>query len=51
VATNPIKGVTDPAFKKQVAGWRSDKDGLGWVWQCNTFSHWCIVRSLARPLQ
>lgn len=46
MATNPIQGVTDPQFKKQVAGWKSEKDGLGWVWQCNTFSHWCIVRSL-----
>lgn len=43
VFCEPMKALTDPEFKKQHTGWRSDKDKLGWVWQCNVFGHWCLV--------
>ncbi|CDZ96536.1 C-3 keto reductase [Phaffia rhodozyma] len=49
--TDPIKGMTDPEFKKQYQGWKSEKDGLGWVWQCNVFSHWCITKALLPHIQ
>jgi 3-keto steroid reductase len=41
--TDPIGALTNPRFKKQEAGWKTEKDGLGWVWQCSVFGHWCIV--------
>ncbi|KAL7417321.1 hypothetical protein BDY24DRAFT_166273 [Mrakia frigida] len=53
--TNPVKCLTDPDFKLQETGWKSEKDGMGWVWQCGVFGHWCIANSflpllLASPL-
>ncbi|KAG8745779.1 hypothetical protein FRC10_007041 [Ceratobasidium sp. 414] len=37
--------VTAPGFKIQGSGEMSD-DGLGWVWQCNVFGHYVLVRAL-----
>ncbi|KAG8678326.1 hypothetical protein FRC09_019928, partial [Ceratobasidium sp. 395] len=37
--------MTAPGFKLQATGKMSD-DGLGWVWQCNVFGHYILVRAL-----
>ncbi|KAF8607478.1 NAD(P)-binding protein [Ceratobasidium sp. AG-I] len=37
--------ITAPGFKLQAIGEMSD-DGLGWVWQCNVFGHYTLVRAL-----
>lgn len=42
--TEPIVAVTFPIYKKQHTGVMSS-DGLGWVWQCNVFGHYLLVRS------
>ena len=40
----PFEFVTHPRFNIQRSAMMSD-DGLGWVWQCNVFGHYVIVRS------
>lgn len=42
--TEPINAVTAPRFYTQNQGEMS-VDGLGWVWQCNMFAHYSLVRS------
>lgn len=44
LATEPIAALTTPKFYRENQGELS-VDGLGWVWQCNVFAHYCIVRS------
>jgi 3-keto steroid reductase len=39
----PFEFVTHPRFNIQRSAMMSD-DGLGWVWQCNVFGHYVIVR-------
>ena len=43
VLTSPMQAVTAPMFYSQNAGELS-VDGLGWVWQCNVFGHFAMVR-------
>lgn len=38
----PLVSVTVTEYKRQVSGRMSD-DGLGYVWQCNVFSHYVLV--------
>ncbi len=40
--------VTHPRYNIQRTAILSD-DGLGWVWQCNVFGHYVIVRPLPPP--
>jgi hypothetical protein len=42
---SPFKVVTHPGFYSQHIGMMSD-DGLGWVWQCNVFRHYILVRPI-----
>jgi len=44
VFTDFIGAFTAPTFIKQHVGELS-VDGLGWVWQCNLFGHYALVRS------
>ena len=37
-----------PTYVVQSTGLTSD-DGLGWVWQCNVFGHYVLVRPCALP--
>ncbi|KAF7978290.1 hypothetical protein HWV62_875 [Athelia sp. TMB] len=46
--TEPITAVTAPRYYRQREG-EVSADGLGWVWQCNVFGHYCLFRSL-QPL-
>ena len=41
--SRPVAGVTVTEYKKQFCG-RLSEDGLGFVWQCNVFSHYILVR-------
>ncbi|KAJ2921629.1 hypothetical protein H1R20_g15464, partial [Candolleomyces eurysporus] len=41
--TDPKGAVTTPLYYSQHSGELSI-DGLGWVWQCNVFSHFAMVR-------
>lgn len=43
VLTDLKAAVTSPGFKIQTAG-KISGDGLGWVWQCNVFGHYVLVR-------
>lgn len=45
LVTEPIVALTKPRFHRENQGELS-VDGLGWVWQCNVFAHYCIVRTL-----
>ena len=38
-----FKVVSNPGFYSQRMGMMND-DGLGWVWQCNMFGHYILVR-------
>jgi 3-keto steroid reductase len=40
----PFEFAAHPRFNIQRSAIMSD-DGLGWVWQCNVFGHYIIVRS------
>ena len=40
-----MAALTTPKFYRENQGELS-VDGLGWVWQCNVFAHYCIVRTL-----
>lgn len=42
LCTSPLLAMTAPTFYSQHQGELS-VDGLGWVWQCNVFSHFCLV--------
>lgn len=42
--THPLVGVTVTEYKRQIPGRMSD-DGLGYIWQCNVFSHYALVSS------
>ena len=44
--TNWISAVTTPRYYLQGVGDMS-RDGLGWVWQCNVFGHYALVRAPA----
>lgn len=46
-ATNLLEALTYPAYKLQRSGVTTG-DGLGWVWQCNLFGHYLMVRLLPR---
>ncbi|KAF7433511.1 hypothetical protein PC9H_005467 [Pleurotus ostreatus] len=50
VLTNLVDAVTNPDYNLQNWGERS-VDGLGWVWQCNVFGHYCLFRELEPALQ
>lgn len=41
----PFEFATHPRYNIQRSAMVSD-DGLGWVWQCNVFGHYVIVRPL-----
>jgi 3-keto steroid reductase len=43
-----VNAVTLPRFNVANIGERS-VDGLGWVWQCNIFSHFALVRPFESP--
>ena len=43
ILKSPIEAVTSPVFNLQSVGERS-VDNLGWVWQCNVFGHYALVR-------
>jgi 3-keto steroid reductase len=45
VLTNIVVAVSVPRFNVATIGDRS-VDGLGWVWQCNVFGHYALVRAL-----
>lgn len=45
LATNFMGALTYPRYNIQEKGLMSD-DGLGWVWQCNVFGHYVLVRPL-----
>ncbi|KAG5353630.1 hypothetical protein C0989_004311 [Termitomyces sp. Mn162] len=47
--TEPVNGVTAPNYYHQHSGELSI-DGLGWVWQCNLFSHYVLYRSIQHLL-
>ncbi|CAE6470031.1 unnamed protein product [Rhizoctonia solani] len=49
VCTRFKTAVTAPGFKIQATG-KTSEDGLGWVWQCNVFGHFVLVRSLREML-
>lgn len=38
-----VEAVTNPLFYTQEVG-QVSQDGLGWVWQCNIFGHYALVR-------
>lgn len=42
LCTEPVIGVTAPLYYRQRQG-EISADGLGWVWQCNVFGHYCLV--------
>lgn len=46
LAKEPINAVTAPLYYRQHQG-EISADGLGWVWQCNVFGHYCLVGSFA----
>jgi 3-keto steroid reductase len=48
--TNLVRAVTFPSFKVQRVG-RLSSDGLGWVWQCNVFGHYLMMRNLQPVLE
>lgn len=48
--TEPINALTAPRFYHQNQGELS-VDGLGWVWQCNMFAHFCLFRALQSSLE
>ncbi|KAL9709060.1 3-keto-steroid reductase [Leucoagaricus gongylophorus] len=50
LATEPIAALTTPKFYRENQGELS-VDGLGWVWQCNVFAHYCIFRVLQSLLK
>jgi 3-keto steroid reductase len=39
-----VKAVTAPIYYMQEVGQLS-QDGLGWVWHCNVFGHYVLVRT------
>jgi 3-keto steroid reductase len=45
LSTDFVTAVTAPRYYIQNTGDVS-RDGLGWVWQCNVFGHYVLVRSL-----
>ncbi|KAJ2928014.1 hypothetical protein H1R20_g9084, partial [Candolleomyces eurysporus] len=47
--TDPKGAVTTPLYYSQHSGELSI-DGLGWVWQCNVFSHFSMFRELQPSL-
>ncbi|KAJ1308929.1 hypothetical protein OPQ81_004614 [Rhizoctonia solani] len=49
VCTRFKTAVTAPGFKMQGTG-KTSEDGLGWVWQCNVFGHFVLVRALREML-
>lgn len=46
--TEPIVAFSSARYSVQNVGERS-RDGLGWVWQCNVFSHYVLVRLVPIP--
>jgi 3-keto steroid reductase len=44
LARAPIAALTTPEFYRQRSG-EISADGLGWVWQCNVFGHYALVRT------
>ena len=38
-----VEAVTAPIYYRQEVGQLS-QDALGWVWQCNVFGHYVLVR-------
>ncbi|CUA69407.1 3-keto steroid reductase [Rhizoctonia solani] len=49
ICTRFKTAVTAPGFKIQGTG-KTSQDGLGWVWQCNVFGHFVLVRALREML-
>ncbi|CAE6465303.1 unnamed protein product [Rhizoctonia solani] len=49
ICTRFKTAVTAPGFKIQGTG-KMSEDGLGWVWQCNVFGHFVLVRALREML-
>ncbi|CAE6446193.1 unnamed protein product [Rhizoctonia solani] len=49
ICTRFKTAVTSPGFKIQGTG-KTSQDGLGWVWQCNVFGHFVLVRALREML-
>jgi 3-keto steroid reductase len=45
---NLFEVVAHPTYVVQSTGLTSD-DGLGWVWQCNVFGHYILVRPCVLP--
>lgn len=39
-----VSALTFPRYYKQTKGVLS-ADGFGWVWQCNVFGNYCVVRN------
>jgi 3-keto steroid reductase len=46
---NMFELVTLPSYNIQRKAMMSD-DGLGWVWQCNVFGHYILVRLSSSPV-
>jgi len=44
--TDPFMALTMPEYYGQVVGELST-DGLGWIWQCNAFGHYALVRTIS----
>jgi 3-keto steroid reductase len=48
VVTDFIGSMTAPIYFLYKDGGTS-VDGLGWVWQCNVFGHYCLVSLFYQP--
>jgi 3-keto steroid reductase len=46
LCTDFLGAVTAPGYFYHTFG-KLSTDGLGWVWQCNVFGHYCLVSSVA----
>ena len=50
LCSHPLDAFTNPTFKIQYSGVMS-KDNFGWVWQCNVFGHYLMVRNVPNSLE
>ncbi|KAG6840632.1 hypothetical protein C0991_005397 [Blastosporella zonata] len=49
IMKEPVNAITAPSYYSQHTG-EISLDGLGWVWQCNLFSHYVLYRSIQHLL-
>ncbi|KAG6831902.1 hypothetical protein H0H87_003553 [Tephrocybe sp. NHM501043] len=49
IIKEPVNAITAPVYYSQHTG-EISLDGLGWVWQCNLFSHYVLYRSIQHLL-